>query len=76
MIYNSIIPEDQTFAGYETFEPVYRTITMSGCEMLVEPIGTDQARIVRLFSPNPQHYLNPQWTPGTVINLSWASSDK
>jgi hypothetical protein len=75
MIYNTIVPEEQVFAGYESFEPKYMTVNMAGCEMLVEPFGTDQARIVRLYSPNPQHYLLPQWTPGTVIQLAWTPAE-
>jgi len=35
--------------------------------MQVEAVDARRVRIVRLFSPDPQDYLNPHYTPGTII---------
>lgn len=70
MIHYSVIPMDVIFQGMDTFEPKYMEIEHGGVTMQIEPISGFQARIVRLFSCNPQDYLNAQYTPGTIISYS------
>ncbi|MEI7026315.1 YlzJ-like family protein [Paenibacillus sp. y28] len=40
-----------------------------GVLMQVEQISLQEARIVRLLSPDPNVYLNPQLTPGNRIRM-------
>ncbi|MBP1991276.1 YlzJ-like family protein [Paenibacillus eucommiae] len=70
MIYYSVIPSEVIFQGMEDFHPHYEEIQLNGLTMQVEPIGSNQARIVRLISTNPQDYINPRYTPGTMIEYS------
>lgn len=67
MIHYSTIPIDQVYAGWDSFTPNYQEINYQGVTMLIEPQGTQGGRIVRLISPNPQDYLNPNWAPGQFI---------
>ncbi|GIQ68582.1 hypothetical protein XYCOK13_14060 [Xylanibacillus composti] len=48
-----------------------REVVINGITMEIEPIDEQQARIVRIFSPRPNDYLNPAYMPGTVFN--WIS---
>ncbi|TXK81924.1 YlzJ-like family protein [Paenibacillus sp. N3.4] len=70
MIHYSVIPMDVIFEGMESFEPRYMEIEQGGVFMQIEPINGFQARIVRLYSCNPQDYLNAHYTPGTIISYS------
>ncbi|GEN34068.1 MULTISPECIES: YlzJ-like family protein [Aneurinibacillus] len=67
MIIYSTLPMDLIFqnedpAAYENME-----IQLNGLTMLVKPCGTNEARIVRLISPNPYDYMNPSYAPGQKI---------
>lgn len=70
MIHYSVIPMDVIFEGMDTYEPKFIEIDQDGIKMQIEPISGFQARIVRLFSCNPQDYLNNQYAPGTIISYS------
>lgn len=70
MIHYSVIPMDVIFQGVETYEPKFLEIDQDGVKMQVEPISGFQARIIRLYSCNPQDYLNDRYAPGTIISYS------
>ncbi|MEW9697660.1 YlzJ-like family protein [Paenibacillus sp. SI8] len=70
MIHYSVIPMEDIFQGMDTYVPNYLEISHQGVMMQIEPISGYQARIVRLFSCNPQDYLKEQYAPGTVIAYS------
>lgn len=53
--------EDTT---YEYFELDYHGVTL-----VMEPIDSYQAKIVRLISSNPNDYLNPSYTPGNILRF-------
>lgn len=67
MIY-SIIPIEEIMREDEQqwIRPT-EEIQMGGILMEVQPLMARQARIVRIFSPNPFDYLNPRMTPGQII---------
>jgi hypothetical protein len=44
-----------------------REIRVEGILMEVEPLAEDQAKIVRLLECGLQDYLNPRYTPGSII---------
>ncbi len=65
----SIVPEDQVLAGLDDMKSVTQHIEMNGITMEVEPLNAQQAKIVRIYSSNVQDYLNPNHTPGQIINF-------
>lgn len=65
----SVIPIEQILEGIEDkLEPCLE-LHISGVIMQVQPVGAHQARIVRMISPDPQHYLNPAFAPGQFIDF-------
>jgi uncharacterized Fe-S radical SAM superfamily protein PflX len=67
MILYSVIPTEVIFQGMEQYNPQYEVIELQGVSMQVERISYNEARIVRLYSLNPQDFLNPELSPGTLI---------
>ncbi|MDQ0337321.1 hypothetical protein J2S00_000091 [Caldalkalibacillus uzonensis] len=61
------MPLEWVYEGYEQFNPHFEEIDYKGVKMMIEPSGPYQAKIVRLLSANPQDYLNPNYSPGSVI---------
>ncbi|NQX65823.1 YlzJ-like family protein [Paenibacillus alba] len=70
MIHYSVVPMEVIFDGMESYAPKYLEVEQGGISMQIEPIDGFQARIVRLYSCNPQDYLNNQYAPGTIISYS------
>ncbi|OYD09504.1 YlzJ-like family protein [Paludifilum halophilum] len=70
MIYYSVIPAEQALVDADTEQPDYREVEVEGVSMTVEMIGPSEGRIVRLLSPDPQHYLNPRFQPGNRVSVS------
>lgn len=69
MIMYTSMPLEWVFEGYDQFNPTYTEIVYDGVQMLIEPTGSFQGKIVRLLSCNPQDYLNPNYSPGTIIHF-------
>ncbi|GAA4701240.1 YlzJ-like family protein [Brevibacillus fulvus] len=70
MIFYSIMPQEIVFANFDQMNNrELREISMGAVTMLVEPTGPFEGQIVRLISPNPQDYLNPQLSPGQKISF-------
>jgi hypothetical protein len=70
MILYSIIPTEEIFQGMEDFNPQYEEIEMGGLSMQVERVSNNQAKLVRLYSTNPQDFLNPLFSPGTLLTYN------
>ncbi|KIL41395.1 hypothetical protein SD70_07005 [Gordoniibacillus kamchatkensis] len=70
MILYTPMPLERVFEGIEELEANTFTATVGGVEMELQPAGERQARIVRLLSPNPQHYLRPEHAPGSLVQFS------
>jgi len=66
----SIMPEETVFGGWDDFNPQYMDLTVNGVQMQVEMLNGTQARIVRLLSNNCYDYLNPTYSPGSVIEFA------
>lgn len=69
MIIYTCMPLELVFDGYEQFAPKYEEINYNGVQMVIEPCGSFQGKVVRLISSNPQDYLNPNYSPGAVIHF-------
>jgi hypothetical protein len=63
----TVMPLETVLAGHETYRPSYREISWKNATLLVEEAGRDTARVIRLLSTDPLHYLDPQVQPGTII---------
>lgn len=76
MIHYSVIPVETVFANMEQVEKQeLKEITYGHATMLVEQTGPFEGRIVRLISPDPQDYLNPNYAPGQSVRFhpEWLS---
>jgi hypothetical protein len=69
MILHTLLPLDQVLEGFNEMEPVYEEMNVDGITMVVEPVSPRRAKIVRLISPDPMHYLNPAYAPGQMIEF-------
>lgn len=47
----------------------YKNINYQGIDMQIEPLGWNKFRIIRLYSTDPQHYLECDFQPGSIITL-------
>jgi hypothetical protein len=70
MILYSVVPEEVVFDGIDDYKPNYIEIKHNGVTMQIEPMNSQQAKIVRLFSANVQDYMNPAYMPGTIVDYS------
>ena len=67
MILYTVIPLDDVFEGIE--EPPITTTEMAvgGMTLELEPLDDFRAKVVRIISSDPRHYLAPHYQPGAVI---------
>lgn len=56
--------------GWENKTPQYQELEMGGAKLLVEPMGMDKCRVVRLISTNPADYLRNEFQPGAEISFT------
>lgn len=68
MVIHSIVPLEIILDGHDQLAAPDE-IEYGGVIMHVERLGGGQARIVRLISPDPAHYLQPHLQPGSIITL-------
>ncbi|AEI44277.1 YlzJ-like family protein [Paenibacillus mucilaginosus] len=69
MSHYTILPIEAVMEGIESEIQAPVEIVMNGVMMQVQPLNGQQATIVRLLSGNPQDYLNPQFSPGRLIEF-------
>ena len=70
MIHYSPIPLEVVFDGYNEMKLNYREVQMGQVTMVLEQVSQTESKIVRLISPNAQDYLNPNYQPGTIVQLN------
>lgn len=69
MIFSTIIPPELVWDGFMAMEnKVYTEISIGHITMVVEQISPTEARVVRLISPDPYDYIDPNKAPGAIIN--------
>ena len=60
MMLYTIMPLEMVLEGNDDVNVTYKEIPLpDGDILMVEPTGLNTARVVRLISSNPSHYLNP-----------------
>ncbi|WP_261132944.1 YlzJ-like family protein [Bacillus sp. Marseille-Q3570] len=71
MILYTSMPNELVFnTANEDYEK-HAMIEMNGVSMMVEHLDGNQCRIVNLLSTDPNHYLNPNFQPGTILKKSY-----
>ncbi|MNU10860.1 hypothetical protein D3C72_2582700 [compost metagenome] len=55
--------------GYDKYVPQYLEVSVNGINMQVEMVEGGQARVVRLLSCNANDYLNPAYSPGSLLEF-------
>lgn len=66
MILYTLMPVDAVLEGTDR-EYEIDEITIDGVKLLVEPVNSRFGKISRLISTNPQDYLKPQFSPGSIF---------
>jgi len=70
VILHTVIPVETVMANMEKVEKQeLKEIRQGRITMLVEVTGPFEGRLVRLISPDPQDYLNPDYSPGQIIRF-------
>ncbi|HHY12550.1 MAG TPA: hypothetical protein GX529_07955 [Firmicutes bacterium] len=67
MVLYTIYPQEVVFQVDEPHN--YITVNIDNRVFVMEIIN-GQAQIVRLISPDPHDYLNPNWQPGTKLGFT------
>ncbi|WP_010269408.1 YlzJ-like family protein [Paenibacillus senegalensis] len=70
----SPMPEELIFQGMDEANYEFQHIQLDGIDIQVQMVNANQAKIVRIFSPIADHYLNPSYSPGTIITFPPAYS--
>ncbi len=70
MLY-SIIPPEIVFDEWDGAElETYQQITLGGRQVIIQPIGEKQMKIVQLISSDPADFLNARFQPGSVFEFT------
>lgn len=70
MIHYTYLPQELIFPADAASYSKQAIISYNGVQIMVEQTTPSTCRIVRLLSSNPNDYLNEQYSPGTMMNLS------
>lgn len=70
------LPIEAVYEGWENKTPEYRELNIGGAKLLVEPMGMDSCRVVRLISTNPADYLKNEFQPGAELRFTPQYSGK
>ncbi|MHB1125532.1 MAG: YlzJ-like family protein [Bacillota bacterium] len=68
MVLYTVMPMEMVLEGMDQQRDWVET-EYEGIIMQVEPLKLGEARVVRIFSTDPQDFLNPRYQPGAVINF-------
>lgn len=67
MLY-TVLPLEEVLDGFELDPQPTVQLSWGGIPVEAEPLGSFQARVVRVLSTDPRHYLEPHVQPGTIIH--------
>ncbi len=70
MILYTMMPLEQVFPASEEETMNQVMIAYNGIPMIAEWTESQEYRVVRILSTNPNHYLEPSCMPGSKISLS------
>lgn len=68
MILYTVVPPEELFDDDDELTvPIVAAV--NGTPALVTPLGEGKARIERLLSTDPDHFLDPALQPGVIVSL-------
>ncbi|WP_100373149.1 YlzJ-like family protein [Bacillus sp. FJAT-45037] len=67
MILYTMMPHEQIFPPDEHAYATQQVVNCADGQLIVEQINASEYKVVRLMSGNSMSYLNPNYTPGTII---------
>ena len=67
MLY-TVLPLEEVLEGIEQEPGPTVQLTLGGIAVEAEPLGNFQARVVRVLSTAPRHFLEPHCQPGFLIH--------
>lgn len=67
MLY-TVLPLEEVLEGIEQEPGPTVQLTLGGITVEAEPLGNFQARVVRVLSTDPRHFLEPHCQPGILIH--------
>ncbi|MGI6485217.1 MAG: hypothetical protein GX759_07320 [Thermoanaerobacterales bacterium] len=70
MILYTLMPREVIFDGFDK-QHEYKEVEVDGIKLLIEPLELNKAKIVRMISTDPQDYLNPNLSPGKIIEIKF-----
>ena len=66
----SIVPTDRIFGTEIHTEYMMRQVPSAAATLVLSDAGGGMGKVERLISTNPNHYLNPDWQPGSLVRLA------
>lgn len=66
----SVIFENIDYYNPQNTKTSFSEIEIHGVKVQVVQMGNEEARIERILSTNPSHYLDPRLQPGRIIPAS------
>ncbi len=63
MPYDLVYPTDGSEFARQT------VINIEGVPLLVDMDGSQDCRVVRLLSSDPEHFMDSRWTPGARVPI-------
>lgn len=70
MILYTTMPQELIFQDSNDSFTKQTILEHNGLSLVVEPVSTNQCRIVQVLSTNPYDFLNEAYTPGAIITLA------
>jgi hypothetical protein len=71
MTYYTIVPLDELLADGESTQAVM-LIQRGQITMEVEPVSGSLGSIRRIYSSDPEDYLDARWQPGNIVAIEFA----
>ncbi|HHW72108.1 MAG TPA: hypothetical protein GX393_02625 [Firmicutes bacterium] len=67
MILYTVLDLEEVLEGFEEAPQPTLELSVGGVFVEAEPLGSFQARVVRVLSTDPRHFLEPHCQPGAII---------
>ncbi|MGY3717406.1 YlzJ-like family protein [Sutcliffiella cohnii] len=71
MILYTMMPQETIFPTASDDYSKQRVVSYNGISFMVQQTENNSFQIVRNLSTDPAHYLDDQYSPGTVINITF-----
>lgn len=69
MILYTMMPQELIFPTQESEFGQQMEVTYDGVPVMVEQTEDHYYQIIRVISSNPDHFLDPKYTPGTKFSI-------